>query len=172
MGSGVFSFVLAFAGLALLLLCLMTGVVLIVVARRARRQFPSCGACRYDLTGTIGEATRCPECGAEFVRVGILPPRRTSRPVTMTVGVVLIIAPLTCVGLWVATAAVGAAAAERSRAAAVQAQQQAIQAQLRATQTAPAQEQPEQPTAADADPTATATATDEASSGDDPNDDS
>ena len=63
----VFGFVLA-----------MTIGSLVVQYIRQRRNapgHPACGACNYDVTGIIGSAMRCPECGAEFAQVGIVPPK-------------------------------------------------------------------------------------------------
>jgi hypothetical protein len=65
---------------------------------RGGPDFPSCGKCRYDVTGSIGSATRCPECGAPFAEVGILRPRGRHRPLLVLGGLVLVVAAVGCLG--------------------------------------------------------------------------
>lgn len=63
-------------------------------ARGQRRAYPSCGRCAYDVSGSIGNVDRCPECGASFLEVGVRPPgrapiqRRTMLIVVMVLTVV------------------------------------------------------------------------------------
>jgi hypothetical protein len=65
---------------------------------RGGPDFPSCGKCRYDVTGSIGSATRCPECGSPFAEVGIVRPRGGHRPLLLIGGLVLVVAAVGCLG--------------------------------------------------------------------------
>lgn len=74
------------------LICIMVAVAplgvgtwLVVRGFRGGSAFPSCGRCGYDVTGTIGSATRYPECGSPFAEVGIDRPRGRHRRL-MTAG--------------------------------------------------------------------------------------
>ena len=71
---------IAFLLLLIPLLGVVGGVALAVRARWKRREYPSCGRCGYDVSRTVGVVARCPECGAAFTEVGIVPPRRRSKP--------------------------------------------------------------------------------------------
>jgi len=97
----------------LLPMLIMTGVgvFLIVASRRGRgRSYPACGACNYDLSGSVGSVPRCPECGADFKTVGITPPSgRRSTPMLIS-GIVLMILPAFGLGLVIFLATVRAAA--------------------------------------------------------------
>lgn len=88
---------MAFFGLFILLMfigLIGLGIMLITRSRGKALGYPACGKCSYDLTGTIGNQTRCPECGAAFADVGILAPTaRRNRPV-MWAGIVLVVLPL------------------------------------------------------------------------------
>ena len=46
-------------------------IALVRWLRASRRGHPACGQCGYDVTGSIGTAVRCPECGAAFAEVGL-----------------------------------------------------------------------------------------------------
>lgn len=82
-----------------MLAMLVIGFILIIAARRGPRTgFPSCGACQYNLSGSVGSVARCPECGADFKEVGITPPRGASSRTMMIAGIALIVLPITCVG--------------------------------------------------------------------------
>ena len=74
------------------------GIWLIVRGFRGGPAFPSCGKCGYDVTGTIGSATRCPECGTQFAEAGIIKPRGKQRPLMTIGGLVLIVAAVGCLG--------------------------------------------------------------------------
>ncbi len=100
-----------------LLIMVVAGVLLIVFSRARGTAYPSCGRCGYDVSGSIGSVTRCPECGRDFTEVGILPPRRKRNPFMIGAGVVLIVLPLGCFGstlLFTRGAAVQATAARRA----------------------------------------------------------
>lgn len=69
-------------------------------SRDRKRDFPSCGACGYDVRETIGRSSLCPECGAGLGDVGVLPPGRGSRmwvPVLWVV--VFLLAIIVAIGL-------------------------------------------------------------------------
>jgi hypothetical protein len=90
-----------------MLIMLIAGMYLIIASRRSGggRTYPACGACGYDLSGSVGSVPRCPECGADFKVVGITPPSgRRSKPMLIT-GILLLILPLTCAG-WVGAMAI------------------------------------------------------------------
>ena len=71
------------------------GIVLILRGCRAGRPYASCGntACRYDLSGTIGHADRCPECGSGFAAVGINPPSKPRNMAMIVTGLAMVVAP-------------------------------------------------------------------------------
>ena len=110
------------------------GVSLIVLARRGPR-YASCGNCGYDVSRSVGAVERCPECGADFIEVGIRPPRaRRMRPL------IALAFALFAVGLGVLGMMSFQAMVARERAAVAQAQ---LQLQLqRATTAAAARTQP------------------------------
>ena len=100
------------------------------------RPYPSCGRCGYDVSGSIGSVTRCPECGTLFAEAGIRPPGRglRTRIGARVAGVGLLVLGLACLGTGVSAqlAAQARLRAEQARAAA--AQQAAVQTQLQAIQ--------------------------------------
>ncbi|MHC4990684.1 MAG: hypothetical protein ACYTGC_06850 [Planctomycetota bacterium] len=88
-----------FLALILAATLLAMGIIAVAVALRGGRPYPSCGRCGYDLSGSIGQATRCPECGNEFAAVGILPPRRHPRAAGLVAGgLVMMLLALGCLG--------------------------------------------------------------------------
>jgi hypothetical protein len=133
--------VLSFVGLLVIVvlgLALLAGIVLIVRAKRGGLPFPSCGACRYDLSGTIGSETRCPECGAAFAEAGIVPPHGgPANRRLMWAGIALVIAALGCLGSGVTTSMMSYRAAVARQQALIQARQ-AAQAQQAAVAAAEA----------------------------------
>ena len=128
MGSG---FELA---LLILLIPLVLGIILIVKSKPRGRSYPACGRCHYDLSGSVGVAARCPECGADFLEAGIIPPGGRRNPTMVGVGIVLLLIPITCAG----TLAVTATMAYQRRSVANQRAAMAAQA---AAQAALAQQQ-------------------------------
>jgi hypothetical protein len=90
----LYSFVAAVADV----LPLVVGTWLTWRGLRGGPDFPSCGKCRYDVTGSIGTATRCPECGSPFAEVGIVKPRGRQRPLLVFGGLVLVVAAVGCLG--------------------------------------------------------------------------
>jgi len=87
----VFAFVLV-------IVPLLAGLALILSSRRGGLGFPACGSCHYNLTATAGRSTTCPECGADILQVGIIPPRGQRNGRLLWSGVGLIVLALTCVG--------------------------------------------------------------------------
>ena len=110
------------------------GIVLIVKSRKRGSNFPTCGSCGYDLTGSTAATDLCPECGGQFTVVGIISPKSERRSGLLIIGIVLLILPLTCGGLL--TFAIAAPLAARGRAGqqAIIAQQQAQILRLTADQ--------------------------------------
>ncbi len=103
-----------------MLIMVALGVLLIVFSRARGTAYPSCGRCGYDVSGSIGSVTRCPECGSDFTEVGILPPRRKRNPFMIGAGVVLIVLPLGCFGsslLFARAATLQGTAAQKAAAA-------------------------------------------------------
>lgn len=132
MASSVLGFLMIFL---LLILPIAIGIALILTSRRGGLGFPACGACQYDLSGTVGSSERCPECGALYVKVGILPPHGPKKTIRMWTGIAMLAVPLTCFGLAVIPLiSYTNQAAMRARAAAAQAQQAALAAQQQAQQ--------------------------------------
>lgn len=87
--------------LIFVLLPLVAGILLVGLSRRGLG-YPACGGCMYDLSGSIGVATRCPECGKDFANVGIVPPKGRRNRIMVWTGVVLIVLALWCAGVYVA----------------------------------------------------------------------
>ena len=102
------------------------GVLLIVFSRRRRPTHPACGNCGYNVHGSIGSVIRCPECGADFARVGITPPRGKRNPLMVTAGVALIVLTMGCLS---SSLLYQRAAIAQSQAAAQKAAAQAAAAQ-------------------------------------------
>ncbi len=119
---------------------LAIGVLLLVRSRPRGRGHPACGKCGYDVSGSVGSVTRCPECGSFFTEVGILPPRPRRNPVMLTVGALLIVVVVGCLGTSFSLQLAARARAQRAQALAVRAQAITAQAQARAI-AAPAQAQ-------------------------------
>lgn len=90
--------------LIFVLLPLVAGILLVGLSRRGGLGYPACGGCKYDLSGSIGVATRCPECGEDFANVGIVPPKGRRNRIMVWTGVVLLIIPLTWLGVGLASA--------------------------------------------------------------------
>ncbi len=91
----VIAFVYTFVAV---LLPLSVGTWLALRGLRGGPDFPSCGKCRYDVTGSIGSATRCPECGSPFAEVGIVRPRGRHRPLLTIGGLILVVSAVGCLG--------------------------------------------------------------------------
>ena len=73
-------------------------VTLIVTGRAPRRNYPSCGRCGFDLTGTLGTSDTCPECGTSIGIAGVCPIRSGRRRSTGTLG--LIVALISVIVFW------------------------------------------------------------------------
>ncbi len=84
--------------LIIVVMPLVGGVLLIVFSCRRGPDHPACGKCGYNVHGSIGSATRCPECGADFGQAGITPPRGKRNPFMIAAGVVLIVLAAGCLG--------------------------------------------------------------------------
>lgn len=111
--------------LLIFLLMIPAGIILIVKSRKKKTEFPTCGGCGYDLTGSTGATELCPECGGQFTVVGILPPEPGGRRVGMlALGIVLIILPVTCFGVMTIGITTAASTAQRASSQAIIVQQQ------------------------------------------------
>ncbi len=150
--------VMSIAGILLIALFIVVpagvGVMLIWGSRRRGAPYPTCGKCAYDLSGTIGAATRCPECGSEFAEVGIVPPRGRRKPTLLWSGVGLVAVALTfgtmiMMSVFMAVRAARAAAFQQQLLQQQLTQQQLLQQQLLQQQLTQVQSQ--QATERDAD---------------------
>lgn len=136
----------AFMFLALLVLPGVLGIVLIFTARKEGSAYPACGSCRYDVSGSVGSTTRCPECGAEFLQAGIIPPGRRWNKALLWLGVAFTLLPITCIGTAGGVHLIASRQAVAARQAAAQAQQQATTAQQSAmSSTQPSTQPPAAP---------------------------
>lgn len=84
---------IALSGIAMLLLLAIVGLIVILVifgvfSRRSGGEHPVCGQCGYAVAGL--EVLRCPECGSDLRRVGILT-GRMRREVNPTVWAIILI---------------------------------------------------------------------------------
>ena len=66
--------------------------------RRSRGDYPSCGRCRFDLTGSLGKSDTCPECGTSVGVAGVRPVRLRSRSFPGPIGI--IVALIAVIALW------------------------------------------------------------------------
>jgi hypothetical protein len=83
--------------LGLGLLAFLTGMVLIYLAKRGKRQGdnPFCARCHYDLLGMTESTQTCPECGSDLsVNHAIARGRRKTRGVMLAFGICLFLAGL------------------------------------------------------------------------------
>lgn len=122
---------LGIIGILVLLIPLGSGALLIIFARRGGKGYPACGKCGYDVGGSVGAVTRCPECGSPFTEAGILPPRGKRSPIMLASGMALVVFVLGCVGTALITARYSMAEQQRAAMAAqaaTAAQQQMPQA--------------------------------------------
>ena len=55
---------------------------------------PACGGCGYDLSGTVGTETRCPECGTDILTAGIIPSKGRRSRWRIAIGTTLLLVPL------------------------------------------------------------------------------
>jgi len=106
---------------------LIVGLWLIVIARKKGLGYPACGQCQYDLSGTLDTSTTCPECGSDVKQVGVLAPKPASNKVAMTLGILLLCVPLTCVGVGLISAFVARMRLDEAQQAATAVQMQAVQ---------------------------------------------
>ncbi len=125
--------VYAFVLLLPLGIFLAIGVLLLLRSRPRGPGHPACGKCGYDVSGSVGSVTRCPECGSFFTEVGILPPRPRRKPVVMlTVGALLIVVVVGCLGTSFSFQLAARAEAQRAQSLAARAMATAAQAQSQA----------------------------------------
>ncbi|MEE9129388.1 MAG: hypothetical protein V3T84_05170 [Phycisphaerales bacterium] len=119
-------------GHLLLLIPFLSGALLIIIfSRRRGKGYPACGKCGYDVGGSVGTVTRCPECGSAFTEAGILPPRGKRNLLMLASGIALVVFVLGCVGTALITARYSMAEQQRAATAAqaaTTAQQQMQQA--------------------------------------------
>jgi hypothetical protein len=89
------------AAVALPVLGLMTfGLTLMFADRKRRPPHATCGACAYNLTGSLGATTTCPECGSPFETAGVQPAGTGQRSVRFLVGVGLLLAGVAVILTW------------------------------------------------------------------------
>jgi hypothetical protein len=96
---GIVLIVLAVMALPVLGL-IIVGLSLMFADRKRRPPHPTCGACAYDLSGSLGETTTCPECGSPFAVAGVQPAGTGQRSVRFLVGVGLLLAGVAAILLW------------------------------------------------------------------------
>ena len=65
---------------------------------RLRRAYPSCGRCRFNLAGTLGQSDTCPECGTSIGVAGVCPVRSKQSALFGTV--VIIIVVVVAIAMW------------------------------------------------------------------------
>lgn len=130
---------IAIVPLFILICAIVAGIATMLVMRRkpAGQPYPTCYRCDYNLVETIGQATRCPECGAEFANHGIRPPV-TDAPRKHRMVIAGVVAGI----LLLASGGVGMALVMAGRARV--AQLQAITARQQALQQQQAQQQQQQ----------------------------
>ena len=119
--------ILAILGLLFMLFILamfVGGIVLIVKSRKRGSEFPTCGGCGYDLTGSTAATDLCPECGGQFTVVGIISPKSERKTGLLVIGIVLLILPLTCGGLLTFALVAGLTAGRRAGQQVITARQQ------------------------------------------------
>jgi hypothetical protein len=152
---GMASLLMGFLMLVLfVVLPLIAGAWLIVASRKKGLGFPACGGCQYDLSGTIGAATRCPECGAEFAVVGILAPGGARNRKLLWSGIVVLMIPITCTGFLALSRFAASQRAAQARVNAVVAQQQQAAVLLQQQAATSTQTATTQPASSAASPTA------------------
>ena len=123
---------LSFFLVGLVLAPAIVGAVIIGLSWKKVRSFPACGHCGYDVTGSVGKVSRCPECGRLFTEAGIVPPRPKRRaPLIFAAAVflVLVVAGVGSVLSFRMAARARVAEAQAARAAALARAAQAAQAQ-------------------------------------------
>ena len=49
-------------------ICIGAGILLMRLAARLKRKFPSCPGCGYNLVAVVGRSKVCPECGSSIAR--------------------------------------------------------------------------------------------------------
>ena len=103
---GIVLFVLAAVALPVLGLIIL-GLTLMFADRKQQPPHATCGECAYNLTGSLGATTTCPECGSPFETAGVLPAGTGQRSVRFLVGVGLLLAGVAVVVWWGLCALVG-----------------------------------------------------------------
>ncbi len=94
-----------FGGLMLIVFLAVAAAIAIGVALamtggglRSRRAYPSCGRCRFNLAGTLGQSDTCPECGTSIGVAGVCPVRSKQSALFGTV--VIIIVVVVAIAMW------------------------------------------------------------------------
>jgi len=105
----------------------VAGIWLIVVSRKRGLGFPGCGRCKYDLSGTLGTAARCPECGADIKEVGVHAALTQRRTGALVAGIGLLCVPLLCIGAGIISAYATRSQLTQARQVAMAAQAQSMQ---------------------------------------------
>ena len=83
-------------GILVIIIPLISGVLLIVFSKGKAKSYPACGKCGYDVSGSVGAVSRCPECGLDFTVAGINPAGDKRNPLMLTSGIILLVLSLGC----------------------------------------------------------------------------
>jgi hypothetical protein len=70
-----------------------SGASLIAAGWPRRFRHPTCGACRADVSESIGDGA-CAACGRSFAQTGVVPPRLFVRPILLLIGSMLTLTAL------------------------------------------------------------------------------
>jgi hypothetical protein len=79
---------------------IVLGATFMVTSRRRLPRYPTCGGCGYDLTGSLGRTTSCPECGSSFAAAGIRPAGSGQLPARFLLGAAMLGVGLLVVLWW------------------------------------------------------------------------
>jgi hypothetical protein len=65
---------------------------------RTRCDYPSCGRCHFNLSGSLGKTDTCPECGTSIGVAGVCPIRSGRRASSLPAGIIIALAG--AIALW------------------------------------------------------------------------
>ena len=75
---------------------IVPGLLFVALSRPRTLPHPTCGACNYDVCGSLHFPYQCPECGAGLGAVGMEGRRARYSRLRVQLGIVLIAIPLLC----------------------------------------------------------------------------